>query len=45
MSWVNILKKNDKEFQKEIPKEEIEEEEDDVYIDPNIKDYEEEFDL
>ena len=44
MSWVNILKKNDNEFKKEITKKKVEEK---VVInnDPNIKNYDDEFDF
>ena len=43
MNWVNVLKKNDKEFQKEIK---IKKEEPVIIvIDPNIKDFEDEFDI
>jgi len=46
MNWVNILKKNDNVFQKDIPnKQEKEEEEVIIFNDPNIKDYDDEFDI
>lgn len=46
MSWLDILKKNDKEFDKNIKLSEIEQEEENNIneIDSNIKDIEEEFD-
>jgi hypothetical protein len=46
MSWLEILKKNDKEFDKNIKLSEINQEEEDNIneIDSNIKDIEEEFD-
>lgn len=45
MSWLEILKKNDKEFEKNIQSLEIHQEEDNINeIDSNIKDIEEEFD-
>jgi hypothetical protein len=44
MSWVNILKKNDKEFEVTVEKE-VEIKEDIIHIyDPNILDIDEEFD-
>ena len=44
MSWSDILKKNDKEFQKTIIKKDIVEIKD-CDVDPNIKDADEEFDF
>jgi hypothetical protein len=45
MSWVNILKKNDNEFQKEIEKKNIEEKKVIIINDPYIKNFEDEFDI
>ena len=44
MDWINILKKNDKDFEKETKKPDVEET---VFVinDPNIKNYEDEFDI
>jgi cyclopropane fatty-acyl-phospholipid synthase-like methyltransferase len=44
MDWINILKKNDKDFEKETKKPHVEET---VFVinDPNIKNYEDEFDI
>lgn len=44
MSWVNILKKNDKEFQKDIPKKKVKEHVN-IVQDDNLKNYDEIFDL
>ena len=44
MSWVNILKKNDKEFQKDIPKKKVKEPAIIVH-DNYLKNHEDEFDL
>jgi hypothetical protein len=43
MNWTDVLKKNNKEFQKKIP-EKIIEDNTEEEIDYNIKDYEDEFD-
>ena len=45
MNWVNILKKNDNVFKKEIPNKQEKEEEIIIFNDPNIKDYDDEFDI
>jgi hypothetical protein len=46
MSWAKILTKNNKEFQKEIPKKnKVEIIIEETYIDPNMKDYNDEFDF
>jgi hypothetical protein len=45
MNWVNILKKNDNVFKKEIPNKREKEEEVIIFNDPNIKDYDDEFDI
>jgi len=45
MSWVNILKKNDNVFQKEIIKKKVEEKKVIIVNDPNIKNFEDEFDF
>jgi hypothetical protein len=44
MDWINILKKNNKDFEKETKKPHVEET---VFVinDPNIKNYEDEFDI
>ena len=44
MNWVNILKKNDNVFQQEIKKNKVEEKKV-VISDPNIKNFEDEFDF
>jgi hypothetical protein len=45
MNWVNILKKNDNVFKKEIPNKQEKEEEVIIFNDPNMKDYDDEFDI
>jgi hypothetical protein len=45
MNWANILKQNNLEFHKEISKKKIEREKKIIKFDPNIKNYEDEFDI
>jgi len=46
MNWIDSLKKNNVEFQKEIPNKQIQKEEEIIIMnDPNIKDYDDEFDI
>lgn len=45
MNWVNILKKNDNVFQKEITKKKVEGKKVVSIKDPNIKNFEDEFDF